>query len=556
MVDARAKELVSIGDKLFTKKRQWDEICDELAFNFHPLRADFTSPFTLGTDFGTDLMESFPVQARSTLGNTIAAMLRQGDWFGVKTGIDELDEDPANARWLEESTKRFRRLIYDRRANFVRATNEADHDWVTFGNPVLSVEESPDRSHFLFRCWHPKEAAWMENSVGKIDHLQRHMPMTARNLKMRSAWRGNLHSDILQAAEKEPTREFKIRHVVLPFDEIYGDDKARRRQYKGNEFCSFYIDCEHNVILGEGPLPVFNYVVPRYLIVGGFPQGFSPHSINALPDGRMLQKLAGIILDQGEKAIDPPSIAKGGMFRDAINLYAGGMTYVDLEADEKLQDVFQQLQPGAGLSFGMEMKQDVRAMIAEAFLLNKIMLPPQQKTAFETQARLDEFRRAILPFTGPIESEYHLPLLDVAFQMAIRNNAFNFKEMPDGLLDAGGEQGTELTFTFEGPLNQAEGRQHVQAFQESIQILAGAAQFDKSIPGKYDFGKMTADAVRGTGAPQDWEKDETVAASEAEQQKQTDDLMKAAQFLQGGADVGSSVADAAVKMQAAGIPIQ
>lgn len=546
-MDARAKELVTIGDRLFTKKRQWDELGQEICEHFHPLRADYTSPFTLGTDFSTDLMESFPVQARATLSNTISALLRQGDWFAVKTGIEKLDENPLNARWLEGATKRLRTLVYDRRANFVRATGEADHDWVTVGNPVLSVEESPDRMHLLFRCWHPRDAAWMENGIGRIDHLQRNMPMTARSLKIKSAWRKNLHADILKAAEQDPAKEFKVRHVVLPFDEIYGDDKAKRRQYKGNQFCSLYVDCEHEEILGEGPLPVFNYVVPRYMIVGGFPQAFSPHTINALPDGRMLQKLAQIILEQGEKAIDPPMVGKGDIFRDAVNLYAGGLTYVDLEVNEKLGDVFQTIQAGSGLSFGMEMKQDVRAMIAEAFLLNKITLPPQEKTAFETQARLEEYRRAILPFTGPIDSEYHLPLLDVAFQIATKNRAFNFDEIPEELMES------DVTFAFEGPLNAADGRKNVQAFQESVQILAGAASFDKTIPSTIDFKKMTKDAVKGTGAPADWFMDEDQQQSEEDQQRQVDGLTQAAALLQGGAQVGGQVADAALKMKEAGL---
>jgi len=546
-MDTRAKELVTIGDRLFSKKRQWDELAQDICEQFHPLRADYTSPFTLGTDFNTDLMESFPVQARATLGNTIAALLRQGVWFAIKTGIEELDENPVNARWLEDVTKRQRSLMYDRRANFVRATNEADHDWVTVGNPVLSVEESPDRTHLLYRCWHPKDAAWMENDVGRIDHLQRNMPMTARNLKMKSAWRANLHPDILMAADKEPMKEFKVRHVVLPFEEIYGSDRAKRRQYRDSPFCSLYIDCEHEVILGEGPLPVFNYVVPRYWIVGGFPQGFSPHTINALPDGRMLQQLASIILEQGEKAIDPPSVAKGEIFRDAVNMYAGGMTYVDLEADEKLQDVFQTIQAGAGLSFGMEMKQDVRNMIAEAFLLNKITLPPQEKTAFETQARLEEYRRAILPFTGPIDSVYHHELLDVTFQIAVKNRAFDIEEMPEDLQDR------DITFAFEGPLNAAEGRKNVQAFQESIQILAGASQFDKSIPSTVDFKQMTKDAVKGTGAPQDWFAPKEVQQSAEEQQAAVDRLTTAASMLQGGAEVAGSTADAAIKLRQAGL---
>jgi hypothetical protein len=546
-MDSRATELVQIGDKLFEKKVQWDQLCQDIAENFYPMRSDFTRAFTLGDDFSTNLMESYPVQARETLGNTIGALLRQGDWFAVKTGLKEIDEQPANARWLEYATNHYRRLVYDRRANFVRATNEADHDWVAFGNPVLSVEESPARDHLLYRAWHPKQCAWMVNAVGKIDHNQRDMPMSARNMKLRKAWAGNLHKDVLDAAVKDPTKEFKVRHIVLPFDEIYADDKAKRRQYKDSPFCSLYIDVEHQVVLGEGPLPVFNYVIPRWRTVSSFPQAFSPAAINSLPDGRMLQALARIILEQGEKAIDPPMVAKGEIFRDAVNLYAGGLTYADLENDEKLQDVLQVLESGGNLSIGMEMKQDVRNLIAEAFLLNKIMLPPQQKTAFETQARLEEYRRAILPFTGPIESEYHLPMLDIGFQMAVRNNAFNIDDMPKALSDA------DVTFTFEGPLNTAEGRQNVQAFQESLQIVASAANIDKTVTTLIDWKTATKAAVRGTQAPADWFNDEETQQSAEDAANQVDGLTQAAAALKGGADVGSSVADASLKLQQAGM---
>jgi hypothetical protein len=547
-MDSRAKELVKIGDSLFSKKRQWDSLNQEIAERFFPMRADFTTDFTLGDDFSQDLMDSYPIQARETLASAISAMLRQGEWFAVRTGFEEVDENPANARWLEYATGHFRRLIYDRRANFVRATGEADQDYVAFGNPVLSVEESPARDHFLFRDWHPKSCAWMENSVGRIDHLQRNMPMMARNMNARKAWAKNLHQEVKKAATDDPAKEFKVRHIVLPFEEIYGDDRAKRRQYKDNPFCSLYVDCDHEVILGEGPLPVFNYVVPRWRTVSGFAQGFSPATINALPDGRMIQTLKRIILEQGEKAVDPPSIAKGDIFRDAVNLYAGGMTYVDLDQDDDIRKVFQTLNEGGNLSFGLELLQDVRNLIAESFLLNKLMLPSaREMTAFETQARLDEFRRAALPFFGPIESEYHLPLLDTAFQMAVRNKAFDIRDMPKQLSDA------DVTFTFESPLNTAEGRQNVQAFQESIQIIAAAAEFDQTIPATMDIKKMTKDAVKGTQAKADWFNDEETEQDQEASIRQVAGLKSMAAALREGAAVGTEVAGATVALQDAGL---
>lgn len=545
--DTRAKELVRIGNSLFsTKKSGWDGLCQDIAEQFYPMRADFKSSLGLGHSFAADLMDSYPVHARETLGNAPSSMLRQGDWFAVRTGFDEIDEDPANARWFEAATSRFRRLIYDRRANFVKATGEVDHDWVAFGNGVISVEESPTRDHFLFRAWHPRDCAWMLSVTGAVDHLQRNAPMTARN--MNRLYKGKVAAEVNTAAESSPATEFKVRHIVMPVDDIYGDDKAKRRQYRNMPFISLMIDCQHETILSESALPAFSYVVPRWRTLSGLPQGFSPATIAALPDGRMLQALSRIILEQGEKAVDPPMFARGEIFGDSVNRYAGGMTYVDLEADQDIRNMLYTDDVSRGLGVGMEMKQDVRNLIAEAFLLNKLMLPnAREMTAFETNARLDEFRRAALPFFGPIEAEYHLPLLDTAFQMAVRNRAFDFSEMPEALQD------TDVTFTFESPLNTAEGRKNVTAFQESVQILAGAAQFDQAIPSTMDFKKMTKDAVKGTGAKADWFNDEEIVADAEAQQAQVAALTSAAAALREGAGVANDVAGATMAMQQAGL---
>lgn len=542
-----AKELCRIGSVLFSKKQPWDSLCQDIADNYYPLRTDFTRELSLGDDFTTNLMESYPVQARETLGNAPSAMLRQGDWFEVKTGVEEIDENPSVARWLEKATKDYRRLVYDRRANFTAATIEVDHDWVAFGNGVISVEESPTRDHMLFRAWHPRDCAWMLNEVGKVDTLHRKMKKTARNLKR--VYKDKIHSDIRTACETDPSKEFNVRHIVMPTDEIYGDDKAMRKKYRKFPYLSLMVDVDHEEILGEAGLPVFNYVVPRWRTLSNIPQGFSPATINSLPDGRMIQAMARIILEQGEKAVDPPTVAKGEMFRDAVNMYAGGMTYVDLEADDDLRKLFQTIETG-NVSIGMEMKNDVRAMIAEAFLLNKLFLPDtREMTAYETSQRVAEFRRAALPFFGPIESEYHLPLLDVGFQLALNNRQFDLGELPDEL------DGAETTFVFESPLNTAEGRADVAAFQETVQILAGASQFDNTIPSTMNFPKMTKDAVKGTGARADWFNDEEVAVEEADRQKQVDDLQRAAAMLAGGAGVAQQVGDAAQSLQKAGIPV-
>lgn len=545
-MDQNAKTLVEIGTRLFSKRSSLDSLRQELAERFYPMRANFTADFSLGDDFAADVMDSYPVQAREQLANLPNAVLRQGDWYAVRTGIEEIDEDSGNAAWLDRATKDLRKIVYDRRANFVSCMSEADHDWVTFGDSIRSVEESVDRSRFIYRYWHPKDCAWLENGDGAVDTIHRRARFSARTMVKR--WRDKVHPSIKQCAEREPDKEFDVRHIVIPTDEIYGSDRTMMRRYRRLPFLSLYVDVEHQTVLQEGGLPCFNYVVSRWRKVSPFQYGFSPATINSLPDNRMLQQLSLIMLETGEKALDPPMIGKGEVFRDGFNMYAGGFTYADLEADEKLQDVFQTVQTGNNFQVGIEIKQDIRNLIAEAFLLNKINLPNvREMTALEANARLEEYRRAVLPFFGPYEAEVHLPILDVTFQMAAHAGVLSFRDMPDGL------QGEDVTFTFESPLATAEGRKLVSAFQESVQIVGAVSQIDPNITQRYDIAKMTDDAVRGTGAPADWFTPDEQNEANDEANSQAAQLQSVAAALQQGAGVGSEVADATLKMKEAGL---
>lgn len=474
-------------------------------------------------------------------------MLRQGEWFEVRTGNDEIDEADANARALDYATRRLRTLIMDPRAQFSNATIEADHDWVAFGNPVLSVEESQNRDHLVFRAHHPRDAAWLINGDGRIDHLHRKTPMQARTVVNKRGW--NVSEEVKRLAEKNPSAPIQVQHVVCPFDYIYGDDRQKRLESRGMPFRSLYIDTEREEVLFDGALPVFNYVVPRWRSLSGRAQGFSPATMNSLPDGRMLQSMARIILEQGEKAVDPPLVAKGDIFRnDELLMYAGGMTYADLEEDSRLQDAIMTLDTSRNMGIGLDLKQDVRSLMAEAFLLNKLFLPNgSDMREIEVQVRTQEYRRSVLPFFAPIESEYHAPLLEIAFALAVNRRAIDFEQFPDDL------QGRDVQFTFFSPLNTAEGRLRVAAFQETVQLTAAAAQFDNTIPAMLDFQKMTKDAVRGTGAEPDWFKPDAQVADDQERMRQAEALAATAAALREGSGVAGEVGKATQELQAAGL---
>jgi len=536
---------VRIGDSLFSKLQPWNDLRQEICELSYPMRADYTTTLSPGEDFQGNIMDSFMVQARETLGNMPHAVLRQGDWFTPSTGDEEIDEDPQNMAWFDGAKAKMRKGMYIPRANFVAAMIEADHDWVSVGNPVLSVEENKDRNGLLYKAWHPRDVVWMMDADGQIDHVQRTLMMSCRNIKKR--WPDTCPQEIKACCEKEPDKQFKLRHILMPVEDMYGDDKAMRRKFGRNKYVSLYVAVDYNTILGQAGTPVFNYVVPRWRSLSNISIGFSPATINCLADGRMLQEMARIILEQGENAINPATVGAADVFKNDINLYAGGFTMVDLDG-RKLQDVMQVMNEGGNVQFGIEMRQDVRNLIAESFLLNKLILPnAREMTAFETQARLDEYRRAALPFFGPIESEYHLKVLEVTFDLMLANKAF---EPPPRVL-----RERDLTFQFEGPLNTLEGRQTVAAFQESVQIIAAGVQAsgDQTIAKGFNIKTATKDAVRGAGGKPDWFVSEDDQKAIDQQSEQTQGLIQAAAIANAGATTAKNIGDGALALQQAGL---
>ena len=119
-------------------------------------------------------------------------------------------------------------------------------------------------------------------------------------------------------------------------------------------------------------------MIPRWQTVSGSQYAHSPATVAALPDARLLQSITLTLLEAGQKAVDPPMIAVQEAIVGGVNVYAGGVTYVDAEYDERLGEVLRQLGGDAskgGLNFGVETAQDIREMISQAFFLNKINLP-------------------------------------------------------------------------------------------------------------------------------------------------------------------------------------
>ncbi len=532
------ERLIEHGDLLFTKRWSLLSLWQSVADNFYPERADFTTARNVGEEMCQNLMTSYPVIARRDLGNSFGAMLRPSakDWFKMKTRNVE-KESTESKQWLEWASKYTKNLMYDRRSQFTRATKEADHDFAAFGQCVISVEMNPSRDGLLYRCWHLRDVAWCEDATGKIGTIHRKWKPTAREL-VSLFGKDKVHPNVLTKLEKEPYCEIEVRHCIMPaneYMEIDKDDKFR------TPYVSCYIDVENKHEMECVGSWTTHYIIPRWQTVSGSQYAHSPAVVAALPDARLLQDVTRTLLEAGEKAVDPPMLAVQEAIRGDVSIYAGGITWVDAEYDERLGEVLRPLnQDKSGLGFGMEWTQDLRMQLADAFYLSKLNLPPvggPDMTAYEVGQRVQEFIRNALPLFEPMEMDYNGQICDATFELLIRNEPSVRQSIPREL------QGKDIEFTFESPLREATEKIRVGQLMEASQILATAIQLDPSVAMIVDNKKAVRSALEAA-VPAAWLRSEMdvekMAAAQA-QQAQTQQLLA---MMQQGADVAKTIGEA------------
>jgi hypothetical protein len=525
-----------------------------MAENFYPYRADFTTSRALGDEFASNLMTGRPVLAQRDLGNALSSMLRPRGvaWFHARTGDEQINNDATAKQWLDAKSDVMRRAMYDQHSGFIRATKQGDNDFVAFGQTVISVDPNKFLDGILYRNWHLKDVAWCENSELVIDTIHRNWQLEARALV--KLFPEKVSGDVKKLARNEPYREVKCRHIIIPEDEydLSVEKKGRRNRLP---FTSIYIDVEHDTILEEVPAKRLNYVIPRWVTVAGSQYAYSPSTVVALPDARMLQQMTLTMLEAGQKAVDPPMKATAEAIQGGVNIYAGGITWVDAQYDERAGAALERLMDRPGeLNWGESISDRIEKMITEAFFLNVINLPESQggdkMTAYETQERVKEYIRRALPLFEPMEVEYNGGLCEQTWNVALDLGMFgSFEDMPDQL------RGHDINWQFESPLQEANSRLKAEAFNQAGQLLAQAAQLDPGVRFDLDIDTAFREAL-GAIVPANWVVPVEVANSKKEQEQQIQRATQAAQAMAGAADVATKVGGAVEQLGTAAQSVQ
>jgi hypothetical protein len=540
----RVRDIMEQSDRRFTEHSRVLPLWQTLAENFHIMRADYTRVRSPSEEFASFLMTGRPALAFRELQNSFSGMLRPRDqqWFHPRTHSEKINQAPNNRGWLDWAGTVQRRIMYEPRAQFVRATKEADGDFCLTGNALITVDPNRTMDGLLFRDWHLRDCAWSESVERAINRLYFKWEPEAHELK--EMFGGNageyaLSPKVIEAAAgKDKFRKIKCRRMIIPADD-YDMASAKRR---GLGWVSIYIDCENETILEEIATRTMRAVIPRWVTVSGSPIAYSPSAILALPDGRMLQEIALTILEAGQKAVDPPTISVGEAINGGINLYAGGNTTVDADYDERMGEVLRPMTlKHDGLQFAANREEKIEKLIDDAFFRSRIGMPTitKEMTAYETQKMYEDFIRGALPLFEPVEVEYNASICSESFDVARDMGAFGSPfDMPPAL------RGQELRFEFDSPLQQAAERAKIGYFQQSVQIVAEGAQIDPSVRANFKVDAATRDTLGSVGGPAEWIATEDEANALKAQAAQQAQAAAAAQQMATGADVATKVANA------------
>lgn len=528
-----AKELAECGHELFAKRSSLMLLWQEIAEQFYPERADFTYRRTLGTDFAAHLSTSYPLMCRRELGDQIGVMLRPTakEWFKIAP-TDPARETNQAKRWLEWAAGTMRRAMYDRKSNYTRASKEADHDFASFGQYVKQIRLNRNRDALLYQTHHLRDCAWKENEEGGIGMFFRKWKPTCRDMKR--LFGDKVHSEVIDALLKNKhNQEVECFHMMVEAD-LYNENA------RGFPYWSIYYDLDHHHTIEAVPVPSQEYSISRWQTVSGSQYAFSPAAIAGLPDGRLIQAMTYTLLEAGEKATNPPMVATDDVVKSDVSIYAGGITWVDRDYDERLGDAVRPLvQDKSGIPFGADMVRDSRAMLMQAFYLNKLNLPERapEMTAYEVGQRIQEYIRGAMPIFEPMETECNGQDCEMTFDVLLRNGAFGSpNDMPKEL------RGAELHFRFESPLHDAIEQAKGQRFIEMSQYIATAIQLDQTASALPDAKAALRDVLMGIGAPAKWIRDEVTVKQMEEQFAQEQAAAKQLALMQQGSEVVKNLA--------------
>ena len=516
-----AKNLLKRFDRLKSQRQNWESHWQEVADYMQPRKADVTKSRSRGDKRTELIFDSSPLQSVELLAASLHGMLTNPStpWFSLRFKEDDMENEDEAKEWLESATETMYAAF--NKSNFQQEIFELYHDLITFGTAAMFIEED-DEDILKFSTRHINEMYIAENEKGRIDTVFRKFKISARAAMQKF---GNVSANIATTAKKDPYEEVEILHAVYP-----RSDFNPKKQDKSNmPFESVYLDASSGDELSVSGFREFPFVVPRYLKASHEIYGRSP-AMTALPDVKMLNEMSKTTIKSAQKQVDPPLLVPDDGFILPVRTVPGGLNFYRSGTRDRIEP----LNIGANTPLGLNMEEQRRNSIRNAFYVNQLMMQQgPQMTATEVIQRNEEKMRLLGPVLGRLQSELLKPLIDRAFSLILRKNLF--RPAPEFLA------GKDIEIEYVSPLAKAQKSSELQSIMRAIEIM-GSLSNVAPVFDHINMDKLVRHLADIVGVPQKILKPQNQLNAERQQAQAQQEQMMQMQQLQQVAEAGGKIA--------------
>jgi len=546
VISTASKEVKDILDRVerafnSTERKNAEHRWDTLSKYIIPSQSGLfnTNEMTPGENKMQSIFDITGIQANQDLSSTFHSTLTNPatKWSILEYEDPELNDDDDARTWLEDSNDRMHAAFNE--SNFDVEVSSNYQQLTALGTNSLQQDGLPLTKQgkfrgFHFKAWHLARVAYEENFLGDVDTIYRKFRYTKRQSLERFG--KAVAKQVMES--KSEMDEFEYVHIIRPRKDADPEPDQLIVPIPKMPYESLYIDVKHQVIVERGGYMEFPNYVTRFSKMPGEIYGRGPGHI-ALPDIRTLNKMVELGLTAIAKGVAPPTFSERRNILSSLQLKPNGLTIV--------QDINKIREQPSNMRADLYQftKEDYRNSIRQAFLLDKLLLPPREEvgemTAFEIARRIEQTQRVIGPVFGRLNKDALKPLVLRSFKMMLRGGAF--LEPPASVK----QRGLNIKVSFVNSLARSQKIEELSAIQQWIQILGPMAQLEQFQTDATDLLEIdNAAEISGRilGVPESAIKDRKVREKDREERKELQRQAAEAQINQTNADAQSKVSSA------------
>lgn len=467
-------------------------------------QSGFLSSVVAGSKWTQDIFDATTGHALQRFAAAVESVIcpRGQVWHGLEPQDPELARNDDVKLWCEALVDLLFRVRYGSRSMFASETQECLLELGAFGTMCLMVDDInnhtgiyPQPSPIVYQAI-PLATMWIEeNSLGQVDTIYRKFQLDGRTA-MQQFGKENLTKRILEACEKDEPTRFTFVHAVHPTAD-YDKGAWDKRRFP---WTSCYVLRDDPKIVFESGNRRNPYCVSRALTSAGEQYGRSI-AMTALPDIKMLNEVSKTMIRVGQKQVDPPLLLADDGMGAPFDMRSNALNYghVDMQGHQLVHP----LQVGGDFKVGVEMRQDLRTSINDAFLITLFQILVENKhemTAYEAALRAQEKGQLLAPTMGRQEAEFLAPIIereiDVLWNKGVIQRTIG--PMPQALIQAGGN----IKVVYRNQMAMFQKAPEATRTLMAIQQLAPLAQVDPTVLDGFDPAGVFQVITEANGVPQ------------------------------------------------------